>query len=142
VEQLAEGGRLVAPVGPLGGEQQLVRVTKKTQNQTVSEDLMSVVYSRMEKEIPMSNHEHKEGLQETIGAALLELQAKTDALREWQNNFKDRNGRKPAAKDMALDPEAKKLLERFKELKLQLKRSQAMLNKHNNSDDDQEKKML
>ena len=55
VEQLARGGRMVIPVGPEGGAQQLVAVDKDASGGVTRKGLMGVVY------VPLCDKEHQVG---------------------------------------------------------------------------------
>eukprot|EP00466_Bigelowiella_natans_P009026 jgi/Bigna1/73002/fgenesh1_pg.22_\ len=70
VNQLTPGGALVIPVGPQGGEQKLVKLTKLSSSSASSdvrkEEIMTVVFSRMNDEPPKSEKEKAQGIAEEM----------------------------------------------------------------------------
>jgi len=47
IDQLKPGGRLIVPVGPRGGNQQLEQIDKKANGSVTRTPLMSVIYNTL-----------------------------------------------------------------------------------------------
>jgi len=133
VNQLTPGGALVIPVGPQGGEQKLVKLTKLSSSSASSdvrkEEIMTVVFSRMNDEPPKSEKEKAQGIAEEMRELYKEGKEITEALQHWQATFKTEHGRKPSAGDMAKDTRIKGLLTRFKDLQREIQKTENTFSK-------------